>query len=262
MKDIGVPIEQWPLRMQSWLQANCEHIRHVVVLRETDSTQDAARRLRAQPGTAILAWRQTAGRGRLGRPWADTAELGVALTIVSTRGKPEELAIKGALATALAAEHFLQRRVGIKWPNDIVVNDLKLAGVLIEQFDSTALIGIGMNVRQKDWPADLKSRAVSLAQLGVDVDRIEVIASILKNADMAMRMNSSDLRREFSARDILRNKVSTFRAGKEIITGAVLEIDPTRGVCISHNGGERWLEAATTTVLQQHTTLPSMSAAD
>ncbi|MEE9131785.1 MAG: hypothetical protein V3T84_17375, partial [Phycisphaerales bacterium] len=82
------PLEQWKERLDAVVASDGEVLGRAIVIRETASTQDAARRLGAQPGDVVVAWRQTAGRGRLGRRWADTREDGVALSIVLPCGPP------------------------------------------------------------------------------------------------------------------------------------------------------------------------------
>ncbi|HRQ74913.1 MAG TPA: hypothetical protein PK098_03240, partial [Phycisphaerales bacterium] len=132
----GDELASWPDHLQSVLDEINGPLRRIIVLRETDSTQDAAKRFGAQPGDVVTAGRQTAGRGRLGRAWADTVDAGVAVTMVvdcrSLRAT-EQLATIGAIAAACAVEAVMGARVGIKWPNDVVVDGRKLAGVLIEQ---------------------------------------------------------------------------------------------------------------------------------
>ncbi|MDA0214648.1 MAG: biotin--[acetyl-CoA-carboxylase] ligase, partial [Planctomycetota bacterium] len=73
----GRPIDQWPDALEASI-AHCASWRSVTVLRETASTQDHARNL--EVGSVVVAGRQTAGRGRLGRSWIDTAEDGLALS--------------------------------------------------------------------------------------------------------------------------------------------------------------------------------------
>ncbi len=140
MADTG--IEAWTDRLQAVLTDPAGPLRRVIVVRETDSTQDAARRLGAEPGDVVVAWRQTSGRGRLGRAWADTGHEGIAVTFVIDAAPPERLAPACAVGAARAAEGLLALRgitgeargaVGIKWPNDVVAGGRKLAGVLVER---------------------------------------------------------------------------------------------------------------------------------
>src|SRR5262245_26919004 len=115
--DAPIPFERWQPELQKFVAARCTIARKVTALQETASTQDAARQLCSVAGDVVVAWRQTAGRGRFGRAWADTADQGVAMTLVVRRDQPERLAIASAIGVAIAAETTFKHRVGIKWPN-------------------------------------------------------------------------------------------------------------------------------------------------
>lgn len=245
------PLEQWKERLDAVVAADGELFRRAIVIRETASTQDAARRLGAQPGDVVVAWRQTTGRGRLGRRWADTREDGVALSIVLPCGPPERLALAFAVGVAGAGERLLDRPVGIKWPNDIVVEGRKLAGILIEQSGAVVVAGIGMNVSQTTWPKDLAEVAVSLVQLGARVDRIDAIVAVLESLRTALRKPNEALVEAFAARDVLCGCEATLRNGRETVHGTVLRIDPLDGLWVRTDSGEVRLPAATTTILVQ-----------
>jgi len=244
-----IAVEQWPARLQETIKQRCAMLRRVTVLFETDSTQRSAQRLEAQPGEVIVAWRQTSGHGRLGRRWADTEHDGIAVTIVIHPDNCERLAIASAVGTARGVEAVLRRPVGIKWPNDIMVQQRKLAGILIEQSDSTALIGIGINVSQRQWPDDLSHRAISLAQLESMVDRLVLLEALLPAIDCALQMDDAQLAEEFAKRDALRGATASFRIGAQTFTGRVLGVDPMKGVTIQAEGEQIWLPAATTTLV-------------
>ena len=241
-------LEQWTDRLEK-VVASDDVLRRVIVLRETESTQDAARRFGPRAGDFVVAWRQTAGRGRLGRTWADTREDGVAMSIVIPTGPPQRLAVALAVAVADAAEHLLHRPVGIKWPNDIVIDHRKLAGILVEQSGAMAVAGIGMNVTQTTWPQELADRAVSLAQLGRTVDRLDVIVALLESLRRALGQPDEVLTAAFIEHDVLRGAEATLRNGSETIQGTVLRIDPFDGLLVRTNSGEVHLPAATTTIL-------------
>ncbi len=242
------PIEEWADRLEAALEAGGGARHRVFVVRETDSTQEAARRIGASANDVVVAWRQTAGRGRLGRRWQDPENLGIAATFVRTAAAPEYLAIASAVGTARAAEKLLDGPVGIKWPNDIVVDGRKLAGILIQQSSGLAFIGIGMNVNQIRWPPKLADRAVSLAQLASPVDRLEALRILLPAVFRSLSQEKTVLEEEFARRDCLRGSRATFRSGQEIVTGRVLRTDPGRGLLLSTDAGEVFLPAATTTL--------------
>lgn len=138
----------------------------------TDSTNTRARELAAAGaphGTVVTAAEQTAGRGRQGRTW--TAPAGKALLYSALLRPLDErhlmLPLAAPLAVCAAAEEL---RPGVecrvKWPNDIWLDERKLAGVLIEARpqDGWAVIGIGLNlsISRDEFPADLRDRATSL----------------------------------------------------------------------------------------------------
>jgi BirA family biotin operon repressor/biotin-[acetyl-CoA-carboxylase] ligase len=156
-----------------------------VYYRETvTSTMDEARSLAAEgaaSGTVIAAGRQIAGRGRAGRFW-QSAGGNLFFTILlrfeeSSPGVfpiPEALTLRTGLAVSLAVEDFapgLRGSVLVKWPNDvmIVLNTggqpavRKTAGILTEANGPLVFIGVGVNVGQRDFPEELRTKAVSIA---------------------------------------------------------------------------------------------------
>jgi BirA family biotin operon repressor/biotin-[acetyl-CoA-carboxylase] ligase len=166
--------------------------------RETGSTNaDLVLQARsgARHGTVIVADHQTAGRGRLGRTWQ--APPGSAL-LCSILLRPEPGAVvHGALwAVALAAQSAVAALTGVepqlKWPNDLMVGERKLAGVLaegvIDPDDALTLsgvvVGIGLNVAWAEPPPDVAARAITAAELGGEVlDRRVLLQRLL--ADLA-----------------------------------------------------------------------------
>ena len=152
------------------------------LLDETRSTQDAARELcNGHPGLLVVALRQTHGRGRLGRAWADTSHLGLAATFVLPGTLvPDVLSIACGLAAARVCDVLTDttHRVGVRWPNDVVVGaqgerERKLAGVLVERTGDLYFAGIGVNVlhTREDFPPELRDRAASLSMLGAQATR-------------------------------------------------------------------------------------------
>ena len=140
--------------------------------RSTDSTNTRARELAAAGaphGTIVTAEEQNAGRGRQGRTW--TAPPGKALLYSAIVRPLEErhtmLPLAVPLAVCEAAEELEPEiECGVKWPNDVLVEGRKLAGVLIEARpqDSWAVIGIGLNltIAPDEFPTELRDTAVSL----------------------------------------------------------------------------------------------------
>lgn len=150
----------------------------LVILPTVDSTNNhAMRELRAglaQDGTAYFALEQTQGKGQREKKWNSNTGENIMMSVV---WKPGDLGLSEqfcvSCATALACADFFKKYAGedtlIKWPNDLYWNDRKAGGILIENVIKgskweTAVIGIGININQVDFP-ELGSRPVSLKQI-------------------------------------------------------------------------------------------------
>jgi len=223
------PIESWPDR----LDAACgglRFLRHAVVVRETGSTQDLAHGRAA--GDAVVAWRQTSGRGRDGRTWADTGLSGVAMTAVA--------AVQGAwiaLAAGVAAAEAIEQvapsiTVGLKWPNDLMIAGRKVGGILIERDGGASLIGIGINVSQPSFDGELAARATSLAIAGACVDRLVLLEALLPRLDRWLAAGESVTIEAFQRRDMLRGRVVRLSAAGSTIEGLIESIDPMAAIRI------------------------------
>jgi BirA family biotin operon repressor/biotin-[acetyl-CoA-carboxylase] ligase len=150
-------------------------------LRTTTSTNDRARELAeagAPHGTLVTAAEQSAGRGRQGRAWS--APPGRALLCSLVIRRPHELL---SLAAGVAVAETVGPQAAIKWPNDILVEGRKVAGILAEgrPQEGWAVVGIGVNVavRAEDLPPELLDRAGSL---GLPPDAVEGVLSGLLEA--------------------------------------------------------------------------------
>ena len=158
---------------------------------EIGSTNDVAGAMAdrgAPEGLIVLADRQTAGRGRLGRTWASPSGAGIYVSMVlrpsATVATLMTIAAGVAVAEGIASATGLSPHV--KWPNDIHVGGRKLAGILAEGAVGHVVLGIGINVQSAAYPAEIASRATSIeAELSRPVDRGLVLAECL--AAMASR---------------------------------------------------------------------------
>jgi BirA family biotin operon repressor/biotin-[acetyl-CoA-carboxylase] ligase len=246
-------LASWERALQGVLLGGPGGPDRVIVVAETSSTQDEARTRGPRIGDVVVAGRQTRGRGRFGRTWADTGEDGIAMTFVVSPERAERLAIAAGIAVAAAIESPSSGagvRIMIKWPNDVLANGKKVAGVLVECVDNCALIGIGVNVSQTQWPAELADLAISLAQAGANIERRPLMIDIVLQMQVTLGMSDAWLEREFRKRDALLGKDALFRAASREVRGRVLRIDPLRGLAVQTGEGEIWLPAAMTTVLK------------
>ena len=151
---------------------------------ELDSTNNEAQRLAASGEAGpvwIIADRQTAGRGRRGRAWStDTGNL--ATTLLLRPDAPPaivgQLSFVAALAAAEMASHFApSATVTVKWPNDVLAEGKKLAGLLLEAGPGWLAVGIGVNLASA--PEATEFPATSLAQLGIAAPSSDEALTIL-----------------------------------------------------------------------------------
>ncbi len=217
----------------------------LVVLDETDSTNDeAARQLaagRAAP-FAIIARRQTKGRGRLGRVWHSEANGNLYVSVAfRPRVPPERMGAftlwMGLNLCELLA-NFAKVTPGLKWPNDLLLVGRKAGGILTEaRIDADQIrdlvFGLGLNINAPagGWPADLAKRAVSLAEItGTPLDFNRLTAALLGRvllayenfADGSYTKTFADLWHRY---DVLRGQPVALLEGGRRHAGTVLGID-------------------------------------
>lgn len=165
---------------------------------ELDSTNTRARELAesgAAEGEIVIAESQTQGRGRLGRRWESPPLSNLYLSIVLRPGLPPKHAPQITLAAAVALVEtvgsFLPRPPVIKWPNDILIDGKKLAGILTEAACDTecvqyVILGIGLNLnyRAETMPQTLRQRATSMAdRAGENLSRETVLVRLIHDLD-------------------------------------------------------------------------------
>ena len=221
------------------------HLPRVVIFHEIGSTLDVAHELGesgAEAGTLIIADAQTAGRGRLGRGWSSEPGAGVWLTLLERPRTDESLgvlALRIALALAPVLDRFAPAPIRLKWPNDVFVDDKKLAGVLVEarwhgaRLDWLAL-GVGINVRAP--------RAFDGASLSPAADRLAVLEAVIPALRSAVQTSGQLTEQElveFQLRDLaLGQRITSPAAG--VVAGlradGALLVDSADGRVVCHAG--------------------------
>jgi BirA family biotin operon repressor/biotin-[acetyl-CoA-carboxylase] ligase len=174
---------------------------------------DVAHRLAADgapAGTLVIANEQTAGRGRGGKSWQSYAEEGLWLTLIE---RPAEnsglgvLSLRVGLAGAEALDRFASEPIRLKWPNDLYIDQDKLAGILVEarwreQSVEWVAIGLGVNVRRPENIENAAGLEPGTARLDV---LAELIPAIRTAASGTGPLNAGELE-EFNARDLARGR--------------------------------------------------------
>jgi BirA family transcriptional regulator, biotin operon repressor / biotin---[acetyl-CoA-carboxylase] ligase len=163
---------------------------------EIGSTNDEAYRLGmegALEGTVVIADMQTKGKGRMQRVWHSPAGSNIYTSIILRPPfKPAaapQISLVAGVAVAELLEQFCPGRIDLKWPNDVLINDKKVCGILaqmkpsVDQVDFVVVgIGINVNIRQNQFPADICDIATSLrAETGREILREDLIISLYEN---------------------------------------------------------------------------------
>lgn len=164
--------------------------------RSLSSTQDFAKRLAADgapDGTVVVADSQTHGRGRLGRSWFAEPGMNLLISVLFRPAVPfarlPQLSLVAAVASAETIRDLAGLDVGIRWPNDVLVGERKVAGILAESASgdgevACVVVGIGVNVNQTGFPEEIRTRATSLAiETGGPLDREGLLGALLESLD-------------------------------------------------------------------------------
>jgi BirA family biotin operon repressor/biotin-[acetyl-CoA-carboxylase] ligase len=188
-------------------------------LRVTESTNARARELAsagAPHGTLVTATEQTAGRGRQGRSWAGPPGGALLLSLILREHDPL-LPLRAGLAVADVADgHAL-----VKWPNDVLVADRKVAGILVEgrPQDGWAVLGIGVNVAVDlaDLPPALQATAATLGRTRADLEPF--LAELLAALTARLREPAPATVTALRARDALRDRPVRWASGQGTAAG-------------------------------------------
>lgn len=147
---------------------------------ECESTQELARPL--PEGGVVACDRQLQGRGRRGRTWQATAGTGLLFSLALEPRTPPQRLASFSLVAAEAVAEACHERAAVRWPNDVMLDGRKLAGVLPELRDGKLVLGVGVNagMSEAQLPADARITATSLQiATGAPVDRVELLVALL-----------------------------------------------------------------------------------
>jgi BirA family biotin operon repressor/biotin-[acetyl-CoA-carboxylase] ligase len=204
-------------------------------LRATTSTNDRARELAqagAPHGALVTAGEQSAGRGRQGRTWSAPAGSALLMSLV-LRDAPALLPLAAGVAVAEVAGTDAR----VKWPNDVLVEGRKVAGILAEgrPNEGWTVLGIGLNValRVEDLPPELHGTA---GTLGLAPSELEpTLVRVLAALERALALDAAALLDEYRARDALRGHEIAWADG----SGRAAGIDGAGRLVVELAGGGR-----------------------
>ncbi|MGA2411445.1 MAG: biotin--[acetyl-CoA-carboxylase] ligase [Candidatus Binataceae bacterium] len=212
---------------------------------EVGSTQRVAAEMAGQgaaQGTVVIAERQNAGRGRMGRQWHSPPGVSLYATIILRPATPiaevPRLSLVAGVAAAEALETAAPGMVALKWPNDVWLNGRKAGGIIAEAVTDAnhglqcVLLGIGLNLNltARDIPPELQDKATSvLVATGYPCDRVQIASALLQKLDTRYmeteRSGFDAIRPVWERYSALTGKTVAVIDGGSRIEGTVIGID-------------------------------------
>lgn len=195
----------------------------------------------AATNLVAVADHQTAGRGRLDRRW-DAPPGSSLLVTVLLRVRPTDAAFPFVMAVGVALAEAVEAvtgvTVGLKWPNDLLVGDRKLAGLLAEREGDALVVGAGCNVNWESFPPDLADTATACnLEVGHPVDRDALLEAFLRA--LAMHLDAPDATRAaYRARLVtVGRRVRVDRGDRDAIVGDATGIDADGSLIVRDDAG-------------------------
>ena len=240
----------WKARIEAHLAAidrSC--VSRVQVLDSTPSTMDAGAQFAADDSSVlVVALSQTNGRGQRGRVWQDADRCTLPCTfVIDVPGiNPAMLSAQVGCAVHDTINQLIPSSCDllIKWPNDIVVrqseHDFKLAGILIEQQGDRALIGIGINCSQRydDWGSEIRPDAISLAQIGVQIARVDLLCLLIERLSRWLATHDREtIIGYYQSNDAMINTRRSFQYDNQQYNGVVENINPLDSILVKTRAG-------------------------
>ena len=271
----ALDIERIQQQLHTVFFGNGERLHYVPVLDSTNTVaMKQAQEIDTAEGVVVLTDNQTAGRGRLGRQWVDTFGYNIlSSTILKPRFPLSLLVMIASLAVVDAIEEVCDVTATIKWPNDVLIGERKVAGILIETTHNRAgqiiaIMGIGINVHsypvQTEVEQNLAKKAITLEEAcGHRVSRETCIALLLQHIETSylslqkehthsvtpsstsMDVNASWGPASRLIRERWRTRLSTLgrmievRQGDTVVSGIAEDVDDTGELFLRRHSGER-----------------------
>jgi BirA family biotin operon repressor/biotin-[acetyl-CoA-carboxylase] ligase len=240
---IAVPAHPTPWEIQASL--GTEQIgKKIYAFPQAASTNEVAFRLAlngAEEGEVVLAESQTKGKGRMGRQWESPAGLNIYLSIILrpriVPSKTPLITLMTAVACAEAVDEVTGLTPAIKWPNDLLIEEKKLGGILTEadmELDriNFVVVGIGINVNMARavFPPSIKDTATSLQEaLGREISRIALTQAILRRLEQWYKRlgqgRGEEIRRRWKELALIKGKAIEVTSLGEVVRGTALDID-------------------------------------
>lgn len=210
----------------------------------------------APEGSVVVAEEQTAGRGRRGRTWDSAARAGLWWSLLlRPRAQADRLGwlpLVVGVGVARGLEEAAGVTVALKWPNDVLVEGRKLAGILAERLgDGSVVVGVGINVDQRE--DELPDGGTSLTASGHAVDRTQALVHVLASVASSYRAweSGADFREPYAALSATLGREVRADLGGRVLVGRADRLGPGGELIISDSDGtEHVVSAGDVTLLR------------
>lgn len=231
--------------------------REVISYAQTGSTNDLALELAAggtQEGTLVIAEYQTGGRGRRERKWLSPTGSSILASLILRPAimthEAQSIALISAAAVAHAIRSVTQLPAMIKWPNDVMINDRKVSGILAEMRTEVAMvkfivvgIGVTVNLPRSRFPSEIMNVATSLShESGHNVPRIALLQEILRQLErryVKVKERKTDgITAEWKALSATIGRQVRITLPRRIVSGYALDIDESGALLVKLDSGQ------------------------
>lgn len=228
----------------------------VTCVQETDSTNLLAFRFAenaAPEGAVVIAEAQTGGKGRLGRHWESPPGVNLYCSVIlrppMSPARAPQLTFLSAVAVARTIEEITCLQPKIKWPNDVLVNGMKVAGLLNEMSAETDTIhcvvlgiGVNLNMGREQFPRELRQPASSLLlESGETVNRVAFTRSLLTALDTLyddyLNNGFTPIREEWLSRSTVQGRTVQVSFGNGVTEGVVIGVDSDGALLLDRGSG-------------------------
>ncbi len=235
----------------------------IIFLQSVDSTNQEVKRQAvndAPHGTVVVAEQQFMGKGRLGRMWSSPPGTGIWFSfLLRPQITPSEIAgitLAAGLGVCKAIRQFTGLNALIKWPNDVIVGNKKICGILTEMTAEDdrveyAVVGIGINVNMTEFAPEIRNKATSIAvETGSPINRADLFKVVLKWVEYYIDMYLTDIEKsiipEYTSLCATVGRQVTVTRGNNILRGNAVSVDSLgdlnvkleNGKIIAVNSGE------------------------
>jgi BirA family biotin operon repressor/biotin-[acetyl-CoA-carboxylase] ligase len=250
--DLLTPSEVNPLLRTKWMGRTIHHFHSV------DSTNLAAYQLAlqgAEEGEIVIAESQKKGRGRLGRKWFSPPRSNLYVSIIlRPKIPPHEaslITLMAAVATAGAVQKFSGLQPLIKWPNDILLKDRKLAGLLNEihsEMDRIHFIilgiGVNLNMDEKMFSKEIRNLATSLKrEMGQPISRKAFLGTLLQELETwyetFLEEGAAPVLKAWRERSQIQGRLVKVTSSREVLVGTAIDVDSDGALILETKEGER-----------------------